>query len=201
MQSPIHFARAQSDDRQIGIVERDRVLGGRRPAGDGGPAAIRLQPNGWVPNNALPVLHYRGVLGGDGPQDRASAFEALFTRNGWPPDWRNGVYGYHHFHSTAHEALGFAAGTAKLVLGGPGGVEVDVRPDDVIVLPVGTGHCRLTASGDFLRRRRLPRGQRWDICRDAPTAEMTARMQSLPRPTSDPVAGEKGPLTSLWRRS
>jgi uncharacterized protein YjlB len=167
----------------------------------GGAEAIKLQPNGWVPNNVLPVLHYRGALGGEGPKDRASAFEALFARNGWPPDWRNGVYGYHHYHSTAHEALGIVAGTAKLVLGGPGGVEVDVRPDDVIVLPVGTGHCRITASGDFLVIGAYPRGQRWDICRDAPTAEMTARMQSLPCPTSDPVAGENGPLASLWQRS
>jgi uncharacterized protein YjlB len=87
------------------------------------------------------------------------------------------------------------------VLGGRGGVEVDVRPGDLIVLPGGTGHCRLTASGDLLVVGAYPHGQRWDICRGAPTGEMTARMLSLPIPTSDPVAGEKGPLTSLWRKS
>ena len=57
--------------------------------------AIHLRPNDWVPNNdRLPVLRYRGVRLGEGRQDLASAFEALFRRNAWPPAWRNGVYGY-----------------------------------------------------------------------------------------------------------
>jgi uncharacterized protein YjlB len=161
---------------------------------------LRLRPNDWVPNNErLPVLLYRGVRLGDVGHDPASAFETMFQRNGWPPDWRNGVYGFHHYHSTAHEALAFAAGRARLVLGGPGGMEVEVRAGDVVVLPVGTGHRRLEASGDFLVVGAYPPGPRWDLCRSAPGADGITRMRSLPVPTTDPVAGVSGPLTTHWR--
>ena len=162
------------------------------------PRAIALQPNGWVPNNGrLPVLFYSAALSPVG--DRAAAFEALFEKNDWPPQWRDGVYNYHHYHSTAHEVLGFAAGTARIMLGGPGGTEVEVAAGDVVVLPVGTGHCLIEASGDFLVVGAYPRGQRWDIRREAPTDEMRARMASMPIPSRDPLQGEGGPLTRLWR--
>ena len=52
------------------------------------PQILRLSRNGWMPNNEhLPVLLYRDVLRGQG-DDPASTFEAVFTRNGWPPQWR-----------------------------------------------------------------------------------------------------------------
>jgi uncharacterized protein YjlB len=162
--------------------------------------AIHLRPNGWMPNNArLPVLVYRSVRMGEGHVDLASAFEALFQRNDWPPAWRDGVYDFHHYHSTAHEALAFAGGWAKLMLGGPSGIEVEVNADDVVVLPVGTGHCRLEASRDFLVVGAYPPGPPWDICRAAPTPEQVASMRALPVPTYDPIAGAHGPLGSLWR--
>jgi uncharacterized protein YjlB len=67
-----------------------------------------LADDGTVPNNALPLVLYRGALQDEG--DRASACERMFDRNGWPGAWRNGIYGHHHYHSTAHEVLGIAAG-------------------------------------------------------------------------------------------
>jgi len=134
------------------------------------------------------VLIYRSVEGGEEEQI-AEAFERRFAEHGWPPKSRDTIFDYHHYHSTAHEALGVARGRASLMLGGPGALIVSVKTGDALVLPVGTGHCLIEASEDFLVAGAYPEGQVWDICQDSPSKAALERIQTMEATKQDPVSG------------
>jgi uncharacterized protein YjlB len=155
---------------------------------------LTFGPSGPVPNHPRwpAIVHRRAA------EASAEAIEALFAANGWPPQWRDGIYPFHHYHTRGHEALGIAAGEVRVLLGGPGGREVTLAAGDVAVLPAGTGHCRLSASPGLLVVGGYPPGQHADICREAPSAEMLARIAALPAPETDPAGLAEG-VTTLWR--
>ena len=154
--------------------------------------------DGRFPNSRLPVLVYRAAIA---PEDcTPEALEALFDGHGWPSQWRSGVFDYHHYHSTAHECLGIATGSARLRLGGPDGRDFDVSAGDVLVLPAGTAHQRLSNSADFLVVGAYPPGQSFDILRgesgERPASD--ERISQVKLPTTDPVGGQGGPLLEHW---
>lgn len=161
------------------------------------PEPLLLLQNGWMPNNAkLPVLLYRQVFTAE--REMTEKLESLIRRHGWRPEWRNGVYPFHHYHSTAHEVLAFSRGQARLILGGelPGGREVTVRAGDIALLPCGTGHCRVSASADFQVSGAYALGQSWDLLREAPDSAAATRMRRLPFPADDPIGKSLG---TYWR--
>ena len=120
--------------------------------------AHHLAAGGAIPNHPRwPLLVYPGVVAIAGA-DPAAAFEALFDRNRWPAAWRNGVFPFHHFHTNAHEVLGVYSGEVTVQFGGDGGVVVTAQPGDVIVLPAGTGHKKLSSRGALGVVGRLPGG-------------------------------------------
>src|SRR4051794_29317636 len=94
-----------------------------------------LQDDGVFPNNPrLPLIIYRKALRFLG-SDPATVAECILEENRWSGSWRNGIYPFHHYHSTAHEVLIVCAGSAEVQLGGPNGIRQEVIPGDVLILP------------------------------------------------------------------
>jgi uncharacterized protein YjlB len=155
------------------------------------PETWRAPPGDRIPNNPhFPVRLYRGV---DEAADGPDAIRALFARHGWGGSWIDGVFDFHHFHSTSHEVLGVISGSATLELGGPQGQAFEVSAGDVVALPAGTGHRRASASSDFRVMGAYPIGQEdYDLLRGDDPAEVKAareRIAALGAPPEDPVGG------------
>ena len=156
-----------------------------------------LKDDGLMPNNALPLLAYWQAINA-AKTGRASAFEQLFARNGWTHPWRNGIYSFPHYHSTAHEVLGIACGSARMRLGGDGGVSLYVEAGDALLLPAGVGHKNLGASADLLVVGAYPQGQDWDLCRQARGQKELDQIAQVPLPSRDPIGGAFGELNKHW---
>jgi uncharacterized protein YjlB len=157
-------------------------------------------PDGSIPNSDLPLVLYRHALP---PELQApGACQALFARNLWRGNWTDGIFDYWHFHVTGHEALGCVAGSALVGFGGDGGIEVEFRAGDVVVIPAGVGHKRLSDRRDgFTVVGGYPPGQSGEILQpgDIGSDEARRRIAGLALPGSDPVIGNEGPLFKAWR--
>jgi uncharacterized protein YjlB len=159
-----------------------------------------LPPARLLPNNPhCALLVYPGAvkLGGADP---ASLFEALFAANLWTHSWRNGIFPFHHYHSSAHEVLGIYSGEASVQFGGADGVSLDVQPGDVVVVPAGVGHKKLSSKGMLGIVGAYADGQHADLCVPDSTDVRSAsdNVARVPRPQNDPVLGADGPLLKHW---
>jgi len=160
-----------------------------------------FEDDGLFPNNSkLPALVYKGALFLH-PGDDADLIIELFSKNGWTNGWKNGIYDYHHYHSTTHEVLGIFCGMADVQLGGPEGVCVEVNRGDVIIIPAGVSHKKLKCSTDFLCIGACADGQEYDInYGKTEEREMAmANIAKVPVPGKDPVFGGEGPLVDCWK--
>lgn len=162
------------------------------------PQKIFFQDDGKIPNSKLPLIIYKNAFEERGSSG-ASWLEKRFASNNWTNSWRNGIYAFHHYHSTSHEVLGIYSGTALVHLGGEQGEKVKVEAGDIIIIPAGVGHKnlgseRLGVVGAY------PNGRDWDLNRglagERPKADQN--IAALPIPEADPLLGERSGLRKLW---
>ena len=158
-----------------------------------------FEDDGSIPNNPkLPFLVYSGALS----RRQASPATAmkLLNDNGWSGAWINGIYSYHHYHSTAHEVLVVTGGSATVKFGGEQGEELQIKQGDAVVIPAGVGHCNINSSMGFQVVGAYPNGQRWDLCKgtSGERPQVLEIIKSVPLPEADPITGEHEPLLNHW---
>lgn len=162
--------------------------------------AHKIKDAGTIPNSRLPLLIYQGAL--DLPKDDpAAAIEALLHKHQWGNDWRNGIFTYHHYHSTAHEVLFVFSGSCKVQAGGESGLIETINAGDVIIIPAGVGHKNLGQSSDFKVVGAYPPDQNVDMNygKTGERPRVDDNIAQLALPTTDPVFGNAGPLLDHWQ--
>ena len=160
-----------------------------------------LEDDGIFPNNnSRPLLVYKKAIIINGKKG-AETIENVFHSNSWGGSWRNGIYPFHHYHSTAHEVLGVYQGEARIQFGGDKGPILAVESGDVVIIPAGVAHKNINSSQDFRVVGAYPAGQSWDMNYGKPGERPAAdkNIARIPDPETDPVYGGDGPLMDLWK--
>lgn len=182
---------------KVGLVV---VLPGKVFAGMETVRKLHLKDDGIIPNNKLPLILYKNAFEERGRKG-AEWLEARFRRNNWINSWRNGIYSFHHYHSTTHEVLGVYSGTALVHLGGEQGERVRIEAGDVIVIPAGVGHKNL-GSDNLGVVGAYPDGRRWDLMKgltgERPKADKN--IAAVPMPSADPLFGKDAGLIEIWKQ-
>jgi uncharacterized protein YjlB len=163
------------------------------------PEKLFFKDDGQIPNSKYPLLLYRNAFNLRNDEG-AEWLEKHFATNNWTNSWRNGVYSFHHYHSTSHEVLGVYSGEALLHLGGEQGQKIKVQAGDIIVIPAGVGHKNL-GSDNLGIVGAYPDGRSWDVNKGLPGERpgTDKTIAALPIPVTDPLRGKDTGLPVIWR--
>jgi uncharacterized protein YjlB len=159
--------------------------------------SFQLKPNDGTPNSWLPLLLVRGAVGAT-----ESEATTLLERNGWVGTWIYTIYPFWHFHTKGHEVLIGVAGSALIGFGSVDGIEVEMKPGDLALIPAGVGHKRIRGDDGFQVAGGYPVGQSGNIVRpgELELHEVEQALSLLSLPESDPLTGESGGLLDHWRQ-
>ncbi len=159
---------------------------------------LMFEDDGKIPNSKFPLILYKNVFKERG-RSGADWLEGRFLSNNWSNSWRNGIYSFHHYHSTSHEVLGVYSGKALVHLGGEAGEKLQIEAGDVIIIPAGVGHKNLSSEGLGVVGA-YPNGRSWDLLKGNPGERPRAdqNIASLPMPETDPIYGKDDGIVKIW---
>lgn len=182
----------------LGLSSLGAVVPAILQAQGGEPERMLFKDDGKIPNSRYPLLVYRNAFTARGTEGAAWLVER-FAVNNWTNSWRNGIYPFHHYHSTSHEVLGIYSGKALLHLGGEQGQKVTVAAGDIIIIPAGVGHKNLGGE-DLGVVGAYPDGRSWDINRGLPgeRPQTDHNIAALPLPDRDPLQGREKGVPQIW---
>lgn len=159
-----------------------------------------IPDDGKFPNNGLlPLIIYQKAL--NVAQENPGQFlKEYFETNGWVNSWVDGIYDYHHYHTTAHEVLGVIHGSARVQFGGPNGPAFLLEAGDAVLIPAGVAHKAVDVYDDFACVGAYPEGQDYDIKTEKDNRdEAIENIKKVPAPLADPVYGVEGPMIQDWK--
>src|SRR5262245_21779439 len=164
--------------------------------------SIRTETQDFPAATKLPLVVHRGAIESGGAA-AAEACKRLFAQNAWTGAWINGVYDYHHFHATTHEALGIARGRASVRFGGKDGSVITLGAGDVVIIPAGLSHCNEGATKGLMVVGAYPGGAEPDNVKGTPEGKPAEaqKLQRVALPSADPVFGRAGPLLRFWAKA